>query len=351
MIATYRDVRHLENPAGGAPVELIRRGELLWALRRRKIERAAFGAHPLWRRLTGLTFSHEERVPRKARRHGLKRLLRWIERRFTEDFEERSAAGGTPGKKRATRAAEPQVLSWARAKACGLTVEELCARLQISPARLSRLTREICGLSAQEILDGLRLARLKDALVKDFRAAAFELWGAPGSFVYVKLSRLAAAQSELSSPHRASRREKFPRHADRANFGEDREAERSRRTRELLAQVREGLEIEGVAVGLGFASSARLRRACVNVWGKSLRKVLRELAADLVTYYFCAEARTLREIACGEDNSSTTARARALYLGPGAEDDARPAEPFHDEWSAYEQLRPAWLAKMKAAFG
>jgi len=51
----------------------------LSANQRREAER--FGQHPLWRRVCGLTFSSEATVSRKDRKRGLRRLVRWIEKR------------------------------------------------------------------------------------------------------------------------------------------------------------------------------------------------------------------------------------------------------------------------------
>ena len=98
---------------------------------------------------------------------------------------------------------------------------------------------------------------------------------------------------------------------------------------------------------MGFAGGARLKRACLNVLGRSLRAVERALAEEVVRYYICAEDKVLRQVACGDDNNPRVIRARWIY---GKSEDA-PKEPFLDEWSKAEELARDWLERMKAAFG
>ena len=128
---------------------------------------------------------------------------------------------------------------------------------------------------------------------------------------------------------------------------EERYEERARRIGELAAKLRENFDLETWAVGLGFASGARLKRACLNVLGKSLRAIERALAEEVVRYYICAEDKVLRKIACMETETPNVIRARWVY---GKSDEA-PKEPFLDEWLKAEELAKEWLEKMKAAFG
>ena len=128
---------------------------------------------------------------------------------------------------------------------------------------------------------------------------------------------------------------------------EERYEERARRIEELAAAVRRGFDLETWAAGLGFASGARLKRACLNVLGKSLRAMEKALAEEVVRYYLCAEDKVLRQIACMETETPNVMRARWIY---GKSEDA-PKEPFLDEWSKAEELAKDWLERMKAAFG
>jgi hypothetical protein len=49
---------------------------------RRKIraEKERFGAHPLWRRVSGLTFPQEQFVHGRARKRAIHQVLRWLEK-------------------------------------------------------------------------------------------------------------------------------------------------------------------------------------------------------------------------------------------------------------------------------
>ena len=128
---------------------------------------------------------------------------------------------------------------------------------------------------------------------------------------------------------------------------EERYEERERRTGELAAALRRDFDLESWAASVGFANGARLKRACVNVLGKSLRTLERALAAEVERYYLCAEDKVLREIACQETESPNVIRARWIYN----ESEDAPTEPFLDEWSKAEALAREWLEKMRKEFG
>ena len=121
----------------------------------------------------------------------------------------------------------------------------------------------------------------------------------------------------------------------------------ARRTGELVARLRRECDLEGWAVRAGFGSGARLKRACVNVLGRTLRELERTLAAEVVRYYICAEEKALREVACGADDNACVARARWAYCRSY---DA-PTEPFLDEWSKAEAFAFTWLERMRREFG
>jgi hypothetical protein len=235
----------------------------------------------------------------------------------------------------------------------------MCVELEITRARLTMLTKEYCGLTAQELVDGMKVRELRRHMYERLRAAAYALWGTPGSFVeekYYSPQRHRDAENgngSLVSGHwerngdggRDARGTKRRMTAeDYAN--ESRGEERARRIGELVERLRRDFDMEEWAVEAGFASGARLKRAVLNVMGRTLKSLERMLAAEVVRYYICAEEKVLREIArrpeCGR-----VARARWLYH---KSEDA-PVEPFLDEWSKAEELTPEWLEKMRAGLG
>ncbi len=128
---------------------------------------------------------------------------------------------------------------------------------------------------------------------------------------------------------------------------EERYEERERRIGELAREVRREFDLESWAVSAGFGSGARLKRACVNVLGKSLRTLERQLAAEVVRYYLCAEDKALREVAMAKGDNPDVIRARWVYN----ESEDPPTEPFLDEWSKAEAFARDWLEKMRGEFG
>ncbi|HEY3324666.1 MAG TPA: hypothetical protein VGP72_29715 [Planctomycetota bacterium] len=168
-------------------------------------EKEKFGKHPMWRRLTGLTFDYEERVTRKARKEGLKRLLRWLKRtanstrlqhRGAEDTEVTERRQREEKKISLTRSWDIAPEQWVRAEVCGTQFEELCQRLEISSARLTSLTKECCGMTALEVIDGFKVERVRLGLIAKLREAARELWGVPGYCVYEKLGPHGRTESQ-----------------------------------------------------------------------------------------------------------------------------------------------------------
>jgi hypothetical protein len=295
---------------------------------------------------------------------------------------------------------------WARAKKCGMQVEEICATLQISGTRLSALVRECCGVSATELIDGFKIERVRKGMFEKLRDFARELWGVPGYMVYEKLgphgrTARSAGRGETAdaetrghgdaenvegdckadpSPRvrfahvgplprggegdRSGGRDARDTNEGRGDAGgtvkraqyfrvrnaewrtEDEIEERERRTKELLLKFRRECSLEVMALELGFANSGRMKRACLNVLGKSWRAIERGLVEEVVRYYLCAEDKLLREIASRED-SILAFCARELYDGS----EEKPTEPFLDEWSAHEFGARDWLMRMAAAFG
>jgi len=238
------------------------------------------------------------------------------------------------------------VETWARTAREGRSVESVCVELQISRARLTMLTKEYCGLTAHELVDGFSVRRVKSALIARLREAAESLWGLPGVWASWKMDGFRVSGFGFRG-NTTTKRSKYFRMRPEDFASEERWAERERRIGELAAAVRREFDLETWAAGLGFASGARLKRACLNVLGKSLRALERAMAAEVVRYYICAEDKVLRKIACLEEETANVIRARWIYH---KSDDA-PTEPFLDEWSKAEELARDWLERMRREFG
>ena len=208
-------------------------------------------------------------------------------------------------------------------------------------------------MSASEFLDGLKVSRLKAGLVERLREAATELWGFPGSYVGVKLINGGLSQrredaknsrrGEGANGRRGDKRSTFFPTRPEELFDESRGEERVRRVAELCEMMRRDFNLESCAVHAGYESGAKLKRACLNVFGRTLAQMERLLASEVVQFYFCAEDRALREIACSDVLSVEVARARELYHG----DDEKPVAPFEDEYAKFEELKAEWLSRMR----
>ena len=344
----------------------------------------------IWRRVTGIYPDVKQTA--KQRKRGLRILARRIQERVSRESSQVEAAAadsiqgfspepeagcpshlrplsyrGTGDGARLSLADDWTVMpdSWVRTREGGVTIEAVCVELGCSRALLNSLIKEYCGLSAEEFFDGLKFSRLKAALLARLRAAAEELWGYPGSYIAVKLSLLSEAGSTLHDGSgyggnrgrgeyggqdgngglRRAKDSRFFRSRAEELFEETRGEERARRIGELCERLRAGFDLDGWAAGAGYASGTRLKRACLNVAGRSLREIERLLAAEVVQFYFCAEDRELRELACADGVNATVARARELYHA--SED--KPEAPYEDEWSKFEELKAEWLSRLKAA--
>ncbi|MCY3017562.1 MAG: hypothetical protein NTW87_00825 [Planctomycetota bacterium] len=293
----------------------------------------------------------------------MKRLVRWIEEGLTRGHGDTATGGRGDTATRRHGDAGPGLMAdwgggvetWARTAREGRSVEALCVELQVSRARLTMLTKEYCGLAVQELVDGFKVRGLKRALIERLREAAQQLWGTPGSFAATKYEMEPRMNTDehgyekgsgFRVPGIAQKRSRYFRMRAEDYYYEDRASERARRCAELTICLREDFDLEGWAVWAGFANGARLKRACVNVLGRSLQAVERALAEEVVRYYICAEDKVLRQVACGSD-SARVARARWAYN----ESEDPPTAPFLDEWSKAEELARDWLEKMRAALG
>jgi hypothetical protein len=298
----------------------------------------------IWRRITGIYPGVKQTA--QERKRGLRILARRI--------QERVGRGGRG--MAATEVATTNRLSladdwtvrpeaWARVKCSGVSIEGLCVELGCTHARLTMLLKEYSSLSASEFIDGLNFVSLKQALTTRLRETAEAMWGYPGSFVAFKLS--TDGTGEGANGTRSEKRSRYFHTRPEELFEESRTDERERRVGELCDRLRFSFDLESLAISAGYASGAKLKRACLNVLGKTLREIERMLAAEVVQFYLCAEDRELREIASREKLNATVARARELYHGS---DDA-PVPPFVDEWAKFEELKAEWLSRMRDMFG
>ena len=72
----------------------------------------------------------------------------------------------------------------------------MCVELEISRARLTMLTKEYCGLTAAELVDGMKVRELRKHMMERMREAAYALWGTPGAFAAEKYNGFATEDTE-----------------------------------------------------------------------------------------------------------------------------------------------------------
>ncbi|HYG75244.1 MAG TPA: hypothetical protein VEK08_09605 [Planctomycetota bacterium] len=352
-----------------------------------------------WRRTTGLTLAIEEHTDAAERHAAIARLIAKLKDCVTGTRLQHGGAesaevtergfGGTESGRRGTPAVPesggrgtpavhrvgcttdwmPELSEWARVAGGATSLEAFCADQGISRARLNRMTLEFCNMPASELADGFRLPPLKNVLLAQLKRAAQALWGLPGSLAEQLMveGAIARPRSLLHAGVETSRYFNAQR--------QDWETLRGGvidRTEELIGSLkrlrganpspyplpqgegnttaRQGdtTALEAIAIRLGFASAARLKKACVNVLGRSLSEIERTLAREIVEYYLCAEEKVLRDAASREIETAIVCRARYLYSG---DDTYRPEPPFLDRWSAAETFKPEWLAQMREQFG
>ena len=78
MIANLTNVERMNEPTSVSSQQSTVSSA---ANRNQRREKEQFGKHPLWRRVSGITFVAESAVSPKERRKGLRRLVRWMEAR------------------------------------------------------------------------------------------------------------------------------------------------------------------------------------------------------------------------------------------------------------------------------
>jgi hypothetical protein len=112
---------------------------------------------PEWQKISGLTPEGEAKFSRSERRFAIRKLFRDFERRAREALSEHAADAEK----------DERTFMWS-------PLEALCIELGIARRKLSALTRELTGMSAQETIDRIRAesvsANVKAKLAEKARA-------------------------------------------------------------------------------------------------------------------------------------------------------------------------------------
>jgi len=278
----------------------------------------------IWRRITGITEAIENCMDAKERRAGIRDLVEWIEERVSKYRRENRAVhdrgrAGVFGVAGATPIAElsgPPIHKntglevWACEGQSREMLEVVCRELNITKFKLGELAREFRGIGARELIDGLMVRGVKSGIGERLKAGARTLWGYPGNHVN------AMVNDERLNVHAYGRSEFYVTASD--NFYRGEVAETIHARRELLLEEfdglwkRGGMSRDAFAMGLGFRNFSELNRACLNVFGKSVRDLAWDVSYAIVEFYVAKELETLRELALMEPANERVARARYL---------------------------------------
>jgi len=192
-------------------------------------------------------------------------------------------------------------------------VAGVCVELNISRHKLSELVRECRGISATELVDGFRVRAVRRAIAELLKGYARELWMAPGLYagVLVMDGRL--------NVYGGGKSDYFVDPAEEFRRRDHWEALRDRRAELIgafdLGWKRAEISRGGFASGLGFRSFEELNRACLNVFGVTVRQMAFAMTEEIVEFYLAKEQEQLRELAVCACDSVGKARARYLYCG------------------------------------
>lgn len=321
-----------------------------------------------WRRITNMTVANEWLLDRKERRAGIRALVVWIEDWVLEYVaevraERRACGGAAAGVLPASRVAlgvggaEAKAVwgapvpagigggmageAWACEGQSREVLAAVCLDLNISKHKLGELIREYRGISAAELIDGIRVRPVKAKLAELLKRYALDLWMHPGMNVGVLLmDERLKVYGGGNSEYFVDPSEDFRKQDLCEAIPERREA--------LLARFDAGwkrgeMSRDGFAVELGFRSFAELNRACLNVFGKSVRQVAWAVGCEIVDYYLAKEQQELCDLAYSEHASPRIARARYLYHGS-----ARRPEGARIDAGWWASLDATWRAEMGA---
>ncbi len=242
-----------------------------------------------WREVSGISSENEAGMGEEERRSGLRKLFKMAEaemrsemKRASEDVEHRSER---------TFLWEP--------------IAAVCRRLEISQANLTRLLKELTGMSATQLADRIRAEGLKEKLRAKL-AAWFKQEGEPGEFSYDEKVSFEKHVEESWKCIKASRREMSFSYAE-------------------------------MAVELGFANYGRLYRACMLQYGKTPSQLEDEIVREYTRYFILAGTLIKRSWGMSECvNEAKFEKYRA---------------PYTDEWAQVMREKPEWVERMKGEVG
>jgi len=304
--------------------------EALWAARLELPKSGNGRKAALWRVISGLEAGKEDELSPGERAAGIKKLLNVFARVLKNEFREQRE------KDRARREVRVTNGGSVAAEDLGIAVKELeerdvqanslqnmdelprsvlwdpvacvCNYLSIAERMLSRLGREVCGVSAQQMADRLRVRAMRPGL----RAELEEF-----------------VRREVPDFHDGNNRPDKPRGAQLYLLSRWREYKRDRVEESNAAR----------AVKYGFKYPARLQMACLMEYGITLEGMELEELESVATYY--AARCALGRRAAGIEHPFNAPHICRTYA----------IKPYTDLWATLWREKREWLMAMKAKWG
>ncbi|HLX62838.1 MAG TPA: hypothetical protein VKX17_16290 [Planctomycetota bacterium] len=250
----------------------------------------AGGTTARWREVSGLRVENEKTLLGKERRGALRKLYKVVEEEIRAELK--SAQEDEAFKEERTFLWEP--------------IPAVCQRLEIAPTVLSRLLKELTGMSSWQLVDKIRAEGIKEKLRAELLEWVKWRFRAPGAWGGAELS-FGDVLTEFWETLKAKRRA--------ANF--------SYATR---------------AIELGFANYTRFYRACLLCYKKTPSQLEDEVLREFADWFSLAQGLIDR------------LRAKEFRHQRDPRWDKYRA-PYADEWAENLKTRPEWMARMRAELG
>jgi len=301
--------------------------ESLWAARLELPKSGNGQKVALWRVISGLDVGKEGELSPGERAAGLRKLVNVFARVLKNEFLEQrgslldlgqagtpavhfaSGGGGAAEENREKDVQADSLHNMDELPRSGLwdPVATVCSYLSIAERMLSRLGREVCGYSAQQMADRLRVRGLREKLHAELEA-----------FV----------RSEMAEDHRTLE-EQSGRRLDVQWF----------LYKKWVAYKRETMteSNDARAVRFGFKYFGRYKTACLMEFGMTPDELEFEALEDAATYF--AARDTLER------------RASAVENGVRSSFRTMAEKPYRDVWAKLYRARPEWVIAMKEKFG
>ena len=234
-----------------------------------------------WREISGISVENERTMSAKERRAAIRKLKVVFEQEIREELK--AAAEDVEFTGERTMLWDP--------------VAGICFRLEIGPTVLSRLMKELTGMSAPQMVDRIRAEGVRGKLRENLRVIVVKKWKKPGAEFQADFHGLR----DGIKMHRRS----------------------------------EGLSCTAVAIELGFGSYTRFYRACLLCYGKTPTQLEDEVLREYGEWFNLASALWRRRDV--ERQSWDKSPCWDPYR-----------RPYSDWWTKALRERPEWVARLRA---